>query len=41
MNDDDSDFRERFDAAATYIVLAILALASAVWIGATIKRLYY
>jgi hypothetical protein len=39
--DDDHNFRERFDTAATYIVLAILALASATWIGVTIRRLYY
>jgi hypothetical protein len=31
MNDDDSNFRERFDTLATYVVRAILALASATW----------
>jgi hypothetical protein len=39
--DDDSNFRERFDMLATYIELAILGLASATWIGLTIRRLYY
>ena len=41
MDDDDSNFRERFDTAVTYIVLGILALASATWIGSTIRQLYY
>jgi hypothetical protein len=40
MNDH-SNFRERFDMLATYAVLAILALASATWLGLTIRRLYY
>ena len=33
--------RERFGPLATYVVLAILALASATWIGVTIRQLYY
>lgn len=41
MDDDDRDFRERFDLALTAIVLAIVSLGSAVWIEATIRRLYY
>ena len=41
MDDDDNSFRERFDTLATYVVLAIFALASATWIGLTIRRLYY
>jgi hypothetical protein len=41
MNDHDTNFRERFDTLATYVVLAIVALASATWIGLTIRRLYY
>jgi hypothetical protein len=41
MDDHDSNFRERFDTLATYVVLAILGLASATWIGVTIRRLYY
>ena len=32
---------ERFDTVAIYIVLAILALVAATWIGVTIRRLYY
>jgi hypothetical protein len=39
--DDDTNFRERIDTLATYVVLAILALASTTWIGVTIRRLYY
>jgi hypothetical protein len=41
MNDDDRDFRERFDQALTAIVLAIVALGVAVWIEVTIRQLYY
>jgi hypothetical protein len=41
LPDDDRDFRERFDLAVTAIVLAIVALASAAWIEAAIRRLYY
>jgi hypothetical protein len=41
MDDDDSNFRERFDKAAIYIALMILALVAATWIGATIRRLYF
>jgi hypothetical protein len=41
MNDDDRNFRDRFDLALTAIVLAIVGLGSAAWIEALIRRLYY
>jgi HAMP domain-containing protein len=40
LNDPDHNFRERFDTAATVIVLAIITLASAAWIESAIRRLY-
>jgi hypothetical protein len=41
VNDDDRDFRERFDTAVVFIVLALVGLVVGVVARAMIRGLYF
>ena len=41
MNDHDSNFRERFDIATTFLVLALVGLVAGVAARAMIRGLYF